>query len=148
MTETKRKGGCLGRMVRGAVALVLLAVIVGVGVSILGGDADTYTLHGEVLIMEDANFTVSGDSCAGVGAFAGVEDGATMIVTDDGGDQHEATLDAGRLSPEGNCQLSFTVDVPESDRYAFDVAALSQVKEATTIGEDEDGTRWVSVQYD
>lgn len=38
MAETKSKGGCIGRIVRGMVALVLVAVIVGVAVAMLGGD--------------------------------------------------------------------------------------------------------------
>lgn len=118
------------------------------GLSSLGNTSDTFTVESEVLIMQDANFTASGETCSGVGAFAGVTGGATVTITADNGDQVMTQLADGVLSPEGNCLLAFTVELPESDHYRIDVGEQTQLKSANTIGTYDDGTRWMSVQFD
>lgn len=140
----KKKPGCF----KSLIALVLLVAIIAAVVSMIGGDANTFAVESEVLIMQDANFTVSGDTCTGAGTFAGVTGGATVTITADNGDQVTAQLGDGVLSPEGNCLLAFTVELPESDRYGIDVGGQSQIKSANSIGTNDDGSRWMSVQYD
>lgn len=163
----KKKPGCFRRLLSGVVALSLIAVIVIVAVSMLGGDdnddntptpessdVNTQVLQGEVLIMNTANFEVTDETCHGIGSFEGVAGGAILTVTVRDQEPVETTLSQGALSPEGNCQLQFTANIPDGDWATFEIGSQTGEQRMVKEGADEfrDGSSaddwWVSVQYD
>ncbi len=162
----KKRGGCL-RMVAGIIFVAAIAIIA--FALIVGNDNDDtteqaqeeeamHTLHGEVLIMNPRNFIVTGDTCRGAGTFVGIEEGATMSISTLGNDPVTAPLQRGEISNEGNCQLRFTIDLPEADSYIFNVGSHSDTRpghafgntplpEGWVEGGDPDDW-WASIQYD
>jgi hypothetical protein len=153
-TGEPKKRGCFGRVLRSAFVLVALAAIIAVAVSMIGGDGETHTLHGEIMIMNGANFTAEGEGCSGTGGFASVEGGASLVIVADNGDWIETPLLDGVLSPEGNCRFAFAADVPAGERATFHVGSQSQIQRINKERADQfrEGASsndwWVSVQFD
>lgn len=105
-----------------------------------------HELDGEVLIMEEVNFTIDGDSCQGTGEFADVVPGAMITIKPKDKEAITAELGEGTLSPEGNCRLAFTPEIPEADEYVFQIGDHVNTKQMDIIA-FPDGW-WASVQYD
>lgn len=156
----KKRGGCL-RVVAGIIFVAAIMIIA--FALIAGNDNDDeeeaiHTLHGEVLIMNPRNFIATGDTCRGAGTFVGIEEGATMSVSTLGNDPVTTPLQRGEISNEGNCQLRFTIDLPEADSYIFDVGSQSHTRPGRTFGNapipeglvaDADPEDWwASIQFD
>lgn len=56
-----------------------------------------HELDGEVLIMEESNFTIDGDTCQGAGEFVDIVPGATITIRPKGKDAIAADLSEGTL---------------------------------------------------
>ena len=77
---------------------------------------------GSVLIYQRRNFRIVDDLGRGAGDLADLIPGASVVIRDlDGSIVGETTLEAGVLSPEGNCRMRFLVHVPELDRYVVTI---------------------------
>src|SRR5680860_1434460 len=107
-----------------------------------------HELDGEVLIMTDANFMVSGNSCQDIGDFANIAPGATITIRPKGHDAVTAVLGDGSLSAEGNCRMGFTPMIPEADEYVFIIGDHTETKRREIMEWPEPQGWWASVQYD
>ena len=120
------------------------------------GEAKTYTLLGEVLVLQEEGITETDQGgCVGTGYSTHIRSSETLTITMANGDEVTTKLGTGAWTPEGNCSFEFVADVPDSDRYAFTLGDLSTVREKKTIGtripddlgHSRDGDWWVTISF-
>ncbi|MBA3414052.1 MAG: hypothetical protein H0U10_02365 [Chloroflexia bacterium] len=110
------------------------------------------TVTGSALILDPSNFSRSGSSCTGAGAFSTVREGASITVDGD----TTATLSSGSITEEGNRRLLFEVDIPDKDvpkRYDFRVEGMPSVigivnTQTPNYWQSPDADGWVTLGWD
>lgn len=137
---------------------IVLTVLLLLPTLISCGESEKYTLLGEILVMQEDGITATDQgNCVATGFTTHIRGGDTVAITLANGDEIETTLTDGRITDEGNCSFEFMADVPDSDRYAFTVHGMTEVREKRTIGtsipdglghaNEASGDWWVTIEF-
>jgi hypothetical protein len=122
-----------GRSFRPASAVVVLALFAlaagGLG-ACGGGSSSADAIVGEILLEQPDQLWHDGDECTGAGEYAGVKEGADVVVTDQTGKviasdelgTGHAEAQSGLTGSEAHlCEFTFRIEVPVAESYTVEI---------------------------